>query len=117
MLEGTRAFTLFVVGSLVLAASELSTPPAPTKVSFSLSAASSDLVLSSDETRVLFAEDGVLKAVDLVSGSVLSVRRLPAGYGRLVAIPSQVTHEAVEFADNAVKAYAVTMYTFRTPRK
>jgi len=79
---------LILLGAMVLAASALSAPPAPTKISFSLSGASSDLVLSSDETRILFAEDGVLKAVDLVSGSVLSVRRLPAGYGRLTAIPS-----------------------------
>jgi hypothetical protein len=88
MLRRKRNFLLF--GSLAFAASALSVPPAPPKVSFSLSGVSSDIVLSSDETRVLFAECGVLKAVDLVSGSVLTLRKLPAEleYGRLAVIPN-----------------------------
>lgn len=96
MLHRTRDFILF--GALAFAASALSVPPSPPKVSFSLSGASSDLVLSSDEARVLFAERGVLKAVDLVSGSVLTLRRLPADleYGRLAVIP--IHDEAFVFA-------------------
>lgn len=94
MLRRPERLTLF--GVLVLTTSALGAPPAPTKVSFSLSGASSDLVLSSDETRVLYAEGGTLKAVDLVSGSVLALRRLPAEYGRLAAIPDH--DEAFVFA-------------------
>jgi len=94
MLLGTRGFIPF--GSLVLAVSALSAPPTPTKVSFSLSGASSDLVLSSDETRVFFAEGGVLKAVDLDSSEILTLRKLPAGYARLAAIPNH--DEAFAFA-------------------
>jgi hypothetical protein len=85
----TRDFIL--LAALAFAASALSVPPSPPpKVSFSLSGASSDLVLSSDETRVLVTEHGTLKAVDLVSGSVLTFRKLPAGleYGRLAVIPN-----------------------------
>lgn len=60
-------------------------------ITFAVSGARSGFVLSSDGTRVLFAERGQLKAVRLKDGLISVLRDLPSEYPDCAAIPGRPT--------------------------